>query len=270
MNLTSKFSAAVFRHSILVGFTTLALMLFACSSNDDYEVPYKHKAPLARSVAPTYIDSNSVNYWVGTGSNKAVLVVQWNDNLNPDGLVWGYRWNDTVGVTKHGIDMIYAIAKADPRFSALLYSTGGIDNNGNPLGVAVGGLGYDFNLDTLKLLLNGDTIPPDTNGLFITNSYNFDDYTKLDAADHWQSGWYNGYWSYWVSDSLGSNTAKWEYSNWGASTRQLTNNSIDAWYFDIDMNDPDNSTFYMCMLMGEDCDGRDFFGYLDPVYPPGP
>jgi len=255
MNLISKFSVAAFRRSFLVGFTTLfALMLFACSSDEGYEVPYKHKAPLARSVPTATIDSSDVIYWVGTGSNKAILVVQWNDDIDDDGLVWGYRWN---GI-KHGIDMIYDIAKADPRFFSLLHGFGGVDSSGHPLGVAVGGFGYDFDRSGLQLLLNGNNILPDTNGLFIINASNFDDYTKVDPTDHWQSGWIDGYWSYWVSDSLGSNTAKWEYSGWGASSRVLKNNSIDAWYFDADM-----STFN-CML-GQNCDGRVFFDNLNPV-----
>jgi hypothetical protein len=265
MNLIFKFSMAAFRRSFHVGFLSLfALMLFACSSNDGYEGSYKHKAPLARSVPPAIIDSSKIIYWVGTGSNKAILVVQWNDDPTPDGLVWGYRWDGT----KYGIDMIYDIAKADPRFFSLLHGFGGVDSSGHPLGVAVGGFGYDINENGFGLLLNGNgnAILPDTNGLFIINSSNFDDYTKVDAADHWQSGWYNGYWSYWVSDSLGSSTAIWEYSNWGASSRVLKNNSIDAWYFDVDM-----STFFNCMLSpNANCDGRDFFDYLNPVDPPSP
>jgi len=258
MNLISKFSVAAFRRSFLVGFTTLfALMLFACSSNDDYEVPYKHKAPLARSVPPANIDSSDVDYWVGTGDSISILVVKWNDGLDPDELVWGYRWDST----KYGINMIYDIVKDDPRFYALFYDTNGaLDSNGNLLGVALGGFGFNLSGDdTLRLVLNNTTISPDTNGIFITTSYNFDAYTVANPANHWKSGWSNSYWSYWVSDSLGSSTAIWAYSNWGASSRVLKNRSIDAWYFDANM-----STFN-CMNTGANCDGRTYFSDLYPI-----
>jgi len=258
-------------------------MLFACSGFEGYDEGfYKHNnhnhngghnTPTTR-IPPAVIDSSDVNYWVGTGSNIAILVVQWNDDIEPEGLIWGYRWNPAE--TKYGINMILDIARIDPRFYALLYDTdGAIDNNGNLLGVAVGGLGYDRGDGIFRLIFN-DSIPPahdvilspNAKGLFITKSYNFDNYRKLDLGDRWQSGWYTkGYWSYWVSDNLGEDV-KWEYSNWGASTRELKNHSIDAWYFDTHMNDPDSSTYYRCMQMGDDCDGRDFFGDLSPVTPP--
>ena len=54
------------------------------------------------------ISASDILYWVGTGSNEAVLAVNWADTA----LAWGYRWNGTATVS----DMMSAIAIADPRF----------------------------------------------------------------------------------------------------------------------------------------------------------
>lgn len=55
------------------------------------------------------IDFNDILFWVGEGSNEAVMAVNWADTA----LAWGYRWNGTATVT----DMMNHIAAADPRFS---------------------------------------------------------------------------------------------------------------------------------------------------------
>ena len=219
-------------------------------------------------IAARDLTFDDIQYWVGQGPDSAMFIVQWNDALPPDGLVWGYLFDANNSNQNRGINIIYAVAKEDPRFFALSFSTDGIDPNGNPLGVAIGGLGYDINENGIfKLILNNALLSPNSNGLFITNSYNFDDYAKSEPEDHWQSGWYDdGYWSYWVTDIIGS---QWEYSNWGASSRVLKNKSVDAWYFDIDaFTDYEKSTFYRCMLNEEDCDGADYFGNITPITKP--
>ncbi len=55
------------------------------------------------------IDFNLIEYWIGEGSNEAVLAVNWADTA----LAWGFRWNNSATVA----DMMDAIAAADPRFS---------------------------------------------------------------------------------------------------------------------------------------------------------
>jgi hypothetical protein len=62
---------------------------------------------------PTPVDASlpfrDILYWVGEGSNEAVMAVNWADTA----LAWGYRWNGTATVA----DMMADIAAADPRFS---------------------------------------------------------------------------------------------------------------------------------------------------------
>jgi len=233
---------------------------------------------------------DDIQYWVGTGSNRAVLIIQLNDGKEPAALAWGYRWDTTE--TKHGIDMINDIAEADPRFYVLLYNTNGVDFNGNLLGVAVGGFGFDAN-SNVKLNRSGSCTDQEfgangcigpfevgscqapVGGKIITDVYDFD-YWRLcpgsSTGARWQSGWFETYISYWVTDDGPGEPVgnEWKYSNWGASSRILKNRSIDAWYWDYyAFRDMEISTYYNCMLMGEDCDGRDYFkNDITPVLPP--
>ena len=69
-------------------------------------------------VVEATIAASDILYWVGTGTNEAILAVNWADTA----LAWGYRWNGTATVES----MMTDIAAADPRFS---YSgTGFLDN----------------------------------------------------------------------------------------------------------------------------------------------
>ena len=65
--------------------------------------------PNASTVTEATIATSDILYWVGTGSNQAILAVNWADTA----LAWGYRWNGTATVA----DMMDAIAADDPRFS---------------------------------------------------------------------------------------------------------------------------------------------------------
>lgn len=168
---------------------------------------------------------DDIQFWVGTGTNKAALVIEWHDGKTPDALVWGYKWNGDA----YGIDMIREIVKADPRMIFLTHMTG-------PLGYTIAGFGYNINkTGSHYLIYNNDTNNPKypVDGIVTTNAYNYDDWTYSDSADHWKAGWYNGYWSYWTKDSL---SVAWEYSSWGASSRKLINGSWDGWSFLDDMS----------------------------------
>lgn len=169
------------------------------------------------AAATTFAD---IQYWVGTGSNQAAFVVQWNDGKNADALVWGFRWDGNAT----GEDMLKAILKADRRFFSLLYK-------GTQSGATVGGLGFDLDgVKTIGLYKGADLTYPlyPSNGFVNTDSYDFDSYTAVDTNDHWQSGWTNGEWSYWGKNpadaTFGSVTTV-------ASTRVLENGSWDVWNY---------------------------------------
>lgn len=177
------------------------------------------------TTVTTNINFSDIQYWVGSGTNEAAFVVQWNDSKNPDALVWGFRWNGNAT----GEDMLRAIAQADHRLFALVYP-------GTQFGSAIGGIGFDLNgQNTNALYKNGNTTYPlyPVGGVVNTSAYDFDDYTAADAADHWGSGWYNSYWSYWVKDPT---DADFGYSGVGATSRVLQNGSWDVWNFNAGMN----------------------------------
>ena len=68
------------------------------------DTPSDTTAPVEATIA-----ASDILYWVGHGSNQAVLAVNWADTA----LAWGYRFDGTATVA----DMMDAIAAADPRFS---------------------------------------------------------------------------------------------------------------------------------------------------------
>lgn len=213
------------------------LLLFALFTNAQVKVQGVPRndiqSPNTQNQTTTNLTFADVQYWVGTGSNEAAFVVQWNDGKNPDALVWGFRWDGNAT----GEDMLKAIAKADHRFFTLLYQ-------GTQFGSAIGGLGFDLNgANTNGLYKSGNVTYPyyPLNGIVNTSSYDFDSYTAIDAADHWSSGWtVNGYWSYWTKDPADPDFG---YSSVGVSTRALENGSWDVWNFNVSFNDfPISST----------------------------
>ena len=220
---------------------SVALTLFACSGDQ----------------TPSSFTFDDIQYWVGEGENRAMLIVQWNDGKKPDALAYGYRWSGT----KHGYDMIDDIAKADKRLFYIFF-------NDFALGNAIGGIGFDAGGNNDVKLSNGGSCVSPVNGSIATDGYDFDNWKLCDNANaRWQAGWYEtGYWSYWVTDII---DGKWEYSDLGASSRVLKNNSIDAWDFDINaFTGDDNSTYYKCMGPGKNCDGRNYFDIITPVSKP--
>ncbi len=66
-------------------------------------VPTSGNTPTEATIA-----FSDILYWVGEGTNEAVLAVNWADTA----LAWGYRWNGNATVES----MMAAIAAADPRF----------------------------------------------------------------------------------------------------------------------------------------------------------
>jgi len=184
----------------------------------------------AKSSSSIVLSSSSktpfddIKFWVGEGTNKAMLVIQWNDGKNPDALVWGYKWNGT----KKGYDMINDIAKVDKRLFLLTYDE-------IMLGRAIAGIGYNFSGEAK--VSNGESCEPLVDGSIETDGYDFDSWELCGDADaRWRVGWYDGYWSYWLweTDAYKNNypgTNKYYYSQRGASSRTLTDGARDVWYW---------------------------------------
>jgi len=189
--------------TLVVTFLTLTLLL----------------APGRAEAAFTFDD---VDYWVGSGSNQAALVFDWNDGIEPQSLAWGYRWDGTAT----GQDMLFDVLEDDDGLYAKvkLWSS--------PSGYTLMGIGYDLDGDGFSLT-DGATF---TDGIFEGELGLAEDATSEDPDDHYKEGWYTGYWSYWLSDDDPYGTGAWELSGVGMSARTLTDGDWDGWSFDQDLS----------------------------------
>ncbi|CAI2769181.1 T9SS type A sorting domain-containing protein [Flavobacterium collinsii] len=204
----------------------LLMFLFACSIQGQMIMESrvvedgKQNAAAKNRTGKSATTFGDIQYWVGSGSNKAAFVVQWNDGKNSDALIWGFRWDGNAT----GEDMLKAILKTDRRFFALLYK-------GTQTGSLTGGLGFDLNgIKTIGLYKGTDYTYPlyPTNGFVNTATYDFDNYTAIDANDHWQAGYTNGEWSYWTKNAADPDFGA---VSTGASSRVLENGSWDVWNY---------------------------------------
>ena len=102
---------------------------------------------------------DDINYWVGEGTNRCAVVVDFNDgSVANSSFAWGYRWNGDAPNMKAILD---EIAADDPRFASFVSSSGWVN-----------GFGYDVD---------------DDGGTFTTGKT----YTKSDADDLFPQSWYD-------------------------------------------------------------------------------
>lgn len=156
---------------------------------------------------------DDIQFWVGTGANRAALVIDWDDGKSPTALLWGYRWD---GVAT-GLDLFVAVVQADP----LLYAH--LGNYG--WGTAVQGIGYDR--DASGSFGVSPALAFDAGGLAYSTAPD-DARGPVDPADHWLEGWNFGFWAYYTKDS---EAAAWTSSWVGAADRFLADGNWDGWRF---------------------------------------
>lgn len=166
------------------------------------------------STSASAFDFGDIQSWVGSGSNQAALVIDWNDGMNPVSLAWGFRWD----AAATGRTMLDAVKAADSRLFETLGDYGSS---------AVYGLGYDLDGDGFTYVPGDD-----------------DTGHAADLDDHYREGWmYAGYWSYWGKSS---SSASWVYPGSGLAIRTLTDGCWDGWSFapapTWDSGAPDNPT----------------------------
>ncbi|WMS09845.1 leucine-rich repeat protein [Bacteroides salyersiae] len=176
-----------------------------------------------KAIAEGTFTMEMIENWTGEGENKAALAIQWNAEGETNALVWGYRWDGEAT----GEKMIRDIAAADPRFFCMT-------ETGTAYGSTIAGLGYDVNKSgDFAVQKDGKIYYPDEEGVIFTGGYGYDGFTCLDPEDYWQSGWYQGYWSYWLKSS---DESAWGYSGVGATGRKLTDGCWDGWNFAVNMS----------------------------------
>lgn len=75
----------------------------------------------AFSLCAHALDFSRIEYWSGSGTNCAALVVDWNDGGRPEALAWGFRWNEEATA----LDLWQAVTNADRGLSGILTNIGG-------------------------------------------------------------------------------------------------------------------------------------------------
>lgn len=166
----------------------------------------------ARAEPFTFDD---IQYWVGSGPNRAALVVYWSDIELC--LVWGYRFAGP----STGEQMLAAIGQGDRRSGHNGSVVGSITGDDPRLGVQVTqlgagpvvfGLGYDVDNDGPFQYVNG------------ANETGH----AADPDDVYHEGWFTGFWNYRTS----SDGQNWINSDTGFGTRVLADGDWDAWVWD--------------------------------------
>lgn len=151
-----------------------------------------------------------ITTWAGSGSNQAALVIDWNDGVQPESLVWGYRWNGSAS----GLDMLNAVMAVDPRLSRVL-------GGGGPQ--TIFGLGYDSDGDGLPLTGTGEFLSPS------------------DPGDHFREGWFEaGFWGYYVAAGA-QFPSSWSFGAGSFVTTALNNAEWHGLSYAPGFNDSDPS-----------------------------
>jgi hypothetical protein len=172
---------------------------------------------LASHTRAAVTSLDDIESWVGSGANRAGVVLDWNGDATTDSaLVWGFRWDGAAT----GEAMLRAVITADPRLYAKLGASGGF-------GLAVRGLGYDLNDDGAFALDDGTTF--DAAG--IAASGPTDGVVSIDPADNYREGWFIGVWNYGSANANPWTSGNFAYSKAGATSRQLTDGAWDSWAF---------------------------------------
>ncbi len=187
-------------------------------------------------IAPATLSATAVSsfdditYWVGTGSNRAAIAIDWiGDDASDTALVWGYRWN---GIAT-GQQMLLNILAEDQRFYARMSS-------GGAMGVELYGFGYDQNNDGEFELDDGTAFNAD--GIAITGS---SDGAEAGSGDRYREGWSTGYWHYGLANE-GPND--WTSSGVGVTSRILSDGDWDSHAFAVTLN---NNEFAANLIAAE-------------------
>lgn len=164
-------------------------------------------------AAATFED---IQFWAGTGTNRAGLVIDWKDGKARRSMVWGYRWNGNAS----GADMLQAVVAADSRLFAHLGQLS--------WGTAVFGLGYRSapggTFGTLPALSF------DAQGLLVEDGSTNADDARVPANndDHYLEGWNEGFWAYYLKSLA---TEPWASASTGPAGRSLVDRAWDGFSF---------------------------------------
>jgi hypothetical protein len=170
---------------------------------------------------------DSIQFWTGAGTNRAALVIQWNDGASPVSLLWGFRWSGEA----RGIDMLKAIAGStvsrDDGQSTFLPDT----YTGADTRLVLSLINYSFG-KAVEALVFADREVVRTQNDWSTGFWEYNIYGGTFDYDLYDTEWN------WVGEATYSQTGTDTYSivNWfsspiGASERILIDGSWDAFSY---------------------------------------
>ncbi len=145
-----------------------------------------------------------IQYWIGQGEQRAVLVVDWHAT-GQSALAWGYRFDEPATTEQ----MLREIAAADPNLYVRLGTRGAF-------GVPLFGVGYDRDRDGFALT-DGTIFE---RGVAVTGPS--DGATAFDDRDSYAEGWFDGYWSLYQASEGPYTHQAWQASSHGISGQSLT------------------------------------------------
>ena len=180
---------------------------------------------LASARAQLVANIDDVQRWTGSGTNRSVLVLQWNDGGSPASVAWGYRWNGAAT----GMQLLTAIAGTtlirEPAGGDVIETLTGADPN---LQLTVERYGFGDAIYSMVYSPGGAvrTRADWDSGYwqYLLHGGNFE-------YSLWDGTALTGPFLYNVSGSTSYSGVSWWSSQIGASDRGLVNGSWDAWSF---------------------------------------
>ena len=185
--------------------------------------PEKAEADTKKGGDPLF-SMNDITYWIGEGSKRAALIIEWHLTEGGDAYVWGYRFEGEQSTA----DMLMAIVQADPRLSlAGIYTSFGL----SPSAIAYQA-GEEVTDPKPAFVSNGEKLPNDGKGFTELKTYDIIDALVFeDETAIFRTGWLkNGYWSYHSKDTR---LDPFQYMNVGISGHTLVDGGWDALSFQI-------------------------------------
>ena len=158
------------------------------------------------TVAAHSATLDDIQFWSGSGTNRAGFVVHWRapevrnnsvveSPLANHSLAWGYRWNNAADAE----DMLTAVAAADARLVPVVSPR-------SQFGISVLGFIFDLNGNGIVGLKNGTNVfaKSPTNGFITINFGGADVFQSLDPGDLYWGGWNGPTWELWSGRNAAS------------------------------------------------------------------
>jgi len=142
------------------------------------------------------VSLDEIQFWTGSGTNRAALVVEWSAPESFGGStvpapvadktqVWGYRFNGSAT----GTQMLTAILAADPRLYVVIDDT---------YGTYVDAIGYNQDGSGVNGLTDGSTTNFFTQGVLIDPTLDIDAAAPLNSGDLYWGGVNGANWESWT------------------------------------------------------------------------